>query len=92
MNATAYSWRIVRAKLAQGGITDPLRHFPTMHGLLDIVETMAVEAKAEEGPDAVQRFYFELYKPEPEEMGQQFKPEDTEDSFAAFAAMAGGMH
>jgi hypothetical protein len=92
VNATSHSWRLIRAKLAAGGITDPLRHFPTMHGLLDIVESMALEGKAEEGPDAIQRFYFELYKPEPDKVAEQFKPEDTEDSFAAFAAMAGGMH
>ena len=79
MNASGYSWRVVRAKLAQGGVYDPLRHFPTMHALLDVVETMAIEAKAEEGADAVQRFYFELYKPEPDKMGEQFRAEDTEE-------------
>ena len=92
VNATAYAWRLIRSKLAAGGITDPLRHFPTMHALLDVVESMAVEGKLEEGPDALQRFYFELYKPEPEKMAEQFTAEDTESSFDAFTAMAGGMH
>lgn len=81
---------MVRAKLSSAGIADPLTQIPTLHQLLDVVEMMAVESHAQEGTDAVQRFYYELYKPEPQEVRRQIETVDTDDDFDAFAAL--GMH
>lgn len=88
--AARNSWRMVRAKLASAGVADPLRDIPTLHQLLDVVEAMAVEAKSIDGQDAVERFYFELYKPEPTEVRKQIETADTDTDFDAFAAL--GMH
>jgi hypothetical protein len=58
-----------------------------MHAVLDVVEQLAIEAKANEGGDAVQRFYYELYKPDPTEVKKLIQELDTEDEFDAFAAL-----
>lgn len=58
--------------------------------MLDVVEQLAVDAKASEGGDALQRFYFELYKPDAIEARRQMAETDTDTDFDAFAAL--GMH
>ena len=61
-----------------------------MHAVLDIVEQLAIEAKVNEGGDALQRFYYELYKPDEFEVKKKIAQEDTDSDFDAFAAL--GMH
>jgi len=61
-----------------------------MHAVLDIVEQLAVEAKLNEGGDALQRFYYELYKPDEREVKKQIAEADTDTDFDSFAAL--GMH
>lgn len=61
-----------------------------MHAVLDVVEQLAVEAKVNEGGDALQRFYYELYKPDATEIKKQIAQTDTDADFDAFAAL--GMH
>lgn len=58
--------------------------------MLDVVEQLAVDAKANEGGDALQRFYYELYKPDATEVKKQIQEADTDSDFDAFAAL--GMH
>jgi hypothetical protein len=58
--------------------------------VLDVVEQLAVEAKLNEGGDALQRFYYELYKPDAAEVRKQIQEADTDSDFDAFAAL--GMH
>lgn len=58
--------------------------------MLDVVEQLAVEGKANEGGDALQRFYYELYKPDEREVKRQIAEADTDTDFDAFAAL--GMH
>lgn len=48
---------------------------------------MAVEAKASAGGDEVERFFFELYKPEEDEVRRMIETADTDDDFDAFAAL-----
>ena len=65
----AYHWRTVRQRIIGGGITNPM-HLPSMHSLLDVIETIALEATAATGdPDkdhaARQQFLDKLYAPEP---------------------------
>lgn len=55
-----------------------------------MVEQLAVEAKANEGGDALQRFYYELYKPDAVEVKKAIAEADTDSDFDAFAAL--GMH
>lgn len=62
----------------------------SLHAVLDIVEQLAVEAKLNEGGDALQRFYYELYKPDEREVKKQIAEADTDTDFDAFAAL--GMH
>ena len=87
--AGEFSWRIVRAKLALSGIPDPLRSLASLHSLLDVVEQLAVESKSAEGGDALERFYYELYRPDEQEVKKLIQ-EDTDSGFDAFAAL--GMH
>lgn len=61
-----------------------------MHAVLDVVEQLAVEAKSNEGGDALQRFYYDLYKPDAVEVRRQIRQVDTDSDFDAFAAL--GMH
>lgn len=72
------------------GVAEPLEQLPTMHAVLDVVEAMAVEGKANEGGDAVQRFYFELYRPDEHEVRKAIETADTDAEFDAFAAQ--GLH
>lgn len=65
----------------------PLTTLTTLHAVLDIVEQLAVEAKANEGGDALQRFYYELYKPDEFEVKRKIQQEDTDSDFDAFAAL-----
>ncbi len=58
--------------------------------MLDVVEQLAVEGKVNEGGDALQRFYYELYKPDEQEVKRQIAEADTDTDFDAFAAL--GMH
>src|SRR5699024_9224557 len=76
--SAAVNWRTLRARLALGGITDPLHAFPTLHTLLDVMETMLVENSDEKQRNEV---YTALYRPEP---GQKFDTSDTDDAFDAF--------
>lgn len=62
----------------------------SVHELLDIIEFMAAESKASEGGDALQRFYYELYKPDEHEVKRAIETVDTDTDFDAFAAL--GMH
>lgn len=62
----------------------------SLHAVLDVVEQLAVEAKLNEGGDALQRFYYELYKPDEREVKKQIQEADTDTDFDAFAAL--GMH
>jgi hypothetical protein len=48
---------------------------------------MAIEGKVNEGGDALQRFYFELYKPDEVEVKRKIEQEDTDSDFDAFAAL-----
>lgn len=61
-----------------------------MHAVLDVVEQIAVDGKATEGGDSLQRFYYELYKPDATEVKKQIATANTDDDFDAFAAL--GMH
>lgn len=85
--AAVHSWRTVRAKLALAGIASPLNDLTSLYAVLDVVEQLAVEAKVNEGGDALQRFYYELYKPDAVEMKRQMAEVDTDDAFDAFAAL-----
>jgi len=80
----------VRSKLALGGLPSPLTALTSMHTVLDVVEHLAVESKANEGGDALQRFYYELYKPDATEVKKAIAEADTDTDFDAFAAL--GMH
>lgn len=62
----------------------------SVHAVLDVVEQLAVEGKANEGGDALQRFYYDLYKPDAVEVRKQIQEADTDSDFDAFAAL--GMH
>lgn len=77
----------MRAKLALGGIGRPLEALNSMHAVLDVVEQMAVDAKISEGGDALQQFYFALYKPDPLEVKKLIQEEDMDDGFDAFASL-----
>ena len=61
-----------------------------MHQVLDVTEHLAVKAKANEGGDALQRFYYELYKPDEFEVKKAMAEADTDDDFDSFAAL--GLH
>lgn len=58
-----------------------------MHAVLDVIEHLAVEAKVNEGGDALQKFYYELYKPDPYEVKKAIEEADTDSDFDAFAAL-----
>lgn len=49
-----------------------------------------MDSKLNEGGDALQRFYYELYKPDEHEVKKQIQTADTDSDFDAFAAL--GMH
>lgn len=72
---------------------DPLRELPTLHVLLDVVENRVLESKSAEGGDAVQKYYYETYRPDPEEMAETIRRElesgSAEQDFDAFAKMVG---
>src|SRR5690606_18216811 len=59
IRAAAHNWRNIRAKLSLGGLPDPLNSLTSLHAVLDLIEYMAVEAKVNEGGDALQKFYYE---------------------------------
>lgn len=69
---------------------NPLESLPSLHAVLDVVEQLAIEAKANEGGDAVQRFFYELYKPDEHEVKKLIQETDTDADFDAFAAL--GLH
>jgi hypothetical protein len=85
-SAAAHHWRSVRARLILAGIPDPLRQLPDIHAILDVVEVMLMENQ-----DKAQRekLLDGLYMPDLEDKPSGFEEEDTEDAFAAFAAVAG---
>lgn len=60
---------------------------PTLHAVLDVVEQMIVDAKLNEGGDALQRFYFELYRPDEQEVRKAIETADTDSDFDAFASL-----
>jgi hypothetical protein len=92
-------WRTVRAHLIDKGIPDPML-LPSMHALLDVVETMVVESIHADKPRDTQRkrdeFYDTLYKPEIVKVpvnGDGYRPvpegfDDTDDVFDRFAKVA----
>ena len=51
------------------------------------MEQLAVEAKVNEGGDALQRFFYELYKPDPHEVKKLVETTDTDSDFDAFAKL-----
>lgn len=87
IRAASHSWRIIRAKLALAGLPSPLQSLPSVHAVLDVVEQLAVDGKASEGGDSLQRFYYELYKPDATEVKKQIETADTDTDFDAFAAL-----
>ena len=82
--ATAHHWRTIRARLALAGIPDPLNTLPDMHALLDVTEDVLTSSM-----DAaeVSKLHTSLYRPEP---GQQFDPEESDESFDAFMGATSG--
>ena len=76
--------------MAAGGIADPLYSLKSLHQILDVMEQMAIEGKANEGGDALQRFFYELYKPDEFEVKRKIAEENTDDAFDQIAAL--GMH
>lgn len=84
---TSQNWRTVRARLVLGGLGDPLRAIGSLPALLDVVEHLVTEAKANQGGDALQHLYFELYRPDAEEVKRRIAEEDTDTDFDAFAAL-----
>lgn len=71
-------------------MAEPLKALPSLHALLDVVEQIATEAKAAEGGDALQRFFYELYKPDSTEVRKAIAQADTDTDFDSFAAL--GLH
>lgn len=91
----AYHWRTIRHKLLLAGVLDPMA-MRSMHAVLDIAESMAVEsaANSEEPEREVAGLYRRLYGPHPdlglddEPVPAGFDPDEVEDSFDAFARAA----
>lgn len=69
------------------GAGDPLTSATSLHAVLDVVEQMIVDNKVNEGGDAVQKFYFVLYKPDEVELVKLRSEADTDTNFDAFAAL-----
>ncbi len=63
-----------------------------MHHILDVMEDIAMTSRANAGGDKLERFFYEMYKPEPAEMIREFAIEDELDAFDAFSAAVGDMH
>lgn len=96
---TAYHWRTIRQKLLMAGIQDAM-NLSSMHALLDVAETMAVEsASNDDDPrNAVSGLYRRLYATTPDlaavngedyrPVPPGFDPDDVEDAFDAFARAA----
>lgn len=68
-------------------MASPLSALPSLHAVLDVVEHIALEAKSNEGGDAMQRLLYELYKPDEFEVRKLMKTADTDSGFDAFAAL-----
>lgn len=68
------------------GIPDPLRQLPDMAALLDVAEVMITENMEKE---ALEKFHYSMYRPEPGEIPVDFEPDDQLDAFAAFEQAAG---
>lgn len=65
-NLAGHHWRALRNKLMCSGIADPMA-LPTMHAVLDVIETMAVEATVDgtpKGKRKLEEFYDAIYRPE----------------------------
>lgn len=61
-----HHWRTIRSRLTLAGITDPMR-LPSMHVVLDVAESIAVESMADgtdDGRKRVEKFLDTLYRPE----------------------------
>lgn len=80
-----YHWRALRLKLALAGVPNPLGSFPVVHALLDVIEAMVVESAQNKG--AVERFYFDIYRPPPEVIEEMKKAPEADSSFDDFAAL-----
>lgn len=65
----------------------PFEALSSLHALLDVVEDIALNAKADEGGDALQRFIYELYKPDETEVRKAIETADTDTDFDAFASL-----
>lgn len=97
----AHNWRMVRLKLMQAGIRDPM-DLRSMHYILDAVEQMVLESYVSNDPDADRRkregFIDRLYGPNPEtrklngagyvETPAGFEEDEVEAAFDAFMASA----
>jgi len=97
---TGHHWRTVRAHLINHGIADPMG-LPSMHALLDITETMVIEAIQEDKPEKTrlkrEQFYNQLYVPDRVAVSVDGKtkpalaePEVAEEAFDQFARALGG--
>lgn len=70
---TGHHWRVVRSRLSENGIADPLTEFGSLHALLDVTERIVLESLSHsgEGKDAhiqakrnMDDFLDKLYAPE----------------------------
>lgn len=96
---TAYHWRTIRHKLLMAGVLDAM-NLPSMHALLDVAESMAVESASndDDPQQAVGGLYRRLYATTPDLVALNgedyrpvppgFDPDDVEDAFDAFARAA----
>ncbi len=75
---------MIRAKLALGGIANPLLELPDIHALLDIAEVMLTESMDDRDRD---KYLIQMYRPAPgrikEVVPQGFSEDEQLDSFEA---------
>jgi hypothetical protein len=101
---TAFNWRTLRPHLLNAGVPDPMA-LPSMHSLLDVMEQLILESKANSAKDSaeakrsIEQFYDALYKPDRtlpdagEYKGVKAAPfteEESAASFATFLSATGG--
>lgn len=97
--ATAQHWRVLRAKLAQGGVTRPLEQITSLHALLDSTEAMVLESM--EDKKARDKYFDQMYQPRIDRdaglAGSGYKPapagfedDEVDASFDAFLGAASG--
>lgn len=98
---TAHHWRVIRTKLIQAGIADPMS-LTSLHVVLDTTEAAILEgfamSRAKDAEMKQSLFLDKLYSPTADQFGindedydatpKGFASEDIEASFDAFAAAA----